>query len=77
MSVSIAVVGIPAAVPTEHSEFANSQAVSGSDMKAPFPTLMSITNDPKPAANFFDHMLAVLRPHCSTVAVTSRVACMR
>ena len=77
ISVSNASVGIPAWVPTAQSESDNSRATVMSVMNAPFPTLMSITNDPRPAASFFDKMLAVINPYCSTVAVTSRVAYMR
>ncbi len=44
---------------------------------APLPAFTSITRNCKPAASFFDRMLAVISGTDSTVAVTSRIAYSR
>ncbi len=74
MSVRIAVVFIPAPLPTSTMLRASSADFSAVGMNAPEPTLTSITSPSSPAASFFDRIDAVIIAIDSTVAVTSRIA---
>ena len=74
MSVSRAVVGVPAPVATSAMLRASSRDASVVGMNAPSPTLTSMTRASRPAASFLERMEAVMRPMDSTVAVTSRMA---
>jgi hypothetical protein len=61
-------------VPTSTIERASATDSSGVGMKAPEPTLTSITSASSPAASFLERMDAVISGIDSTVAVTSRAA---
>ena len=74
MSVSHARVGSPAPVATCTSERASVSAAPRSAANAPLPVFTSITSPCRPAASFFERMLAVINGTDSTVAVTSRIA---
>jgi len=53
--------------------FARASDLSALSMKAPLPTLTSMTSAPRPAAIFFDNIDAVISGIDATVAVTSRI----
>ena len=74
MSVISAVVGMPAPAATPVMLSASARASAAVAMKAPLPTLTSITSASSPAASFFDRIDAVISGMHSTVAVTSRIA---
>ena len=74
MSVSSALSLSPAPWPTATMDLASARDNSGVGMKAPLPTLTSMTNASRPAASFLDRMEAVISGIDSTVAVTSRAA---
>ncbi len=74
MSVSTAVVFMPAPLPTSTMLCASSTDFSKLGMKAPEPTLTSITSPSSPAASFLERIEAVIMATDSTVAVTSRIA---
>ncbi len=74
MSVSKAVIVRPARWPTSSSEAPSARASSSVFMKAPRPTLRSMTSASRPSASFFARIEAVMSGMDSTVAVTSRSA---
>lgn len=73
MSLMHARAGRPAPSATCTSERASTRAIGSSVANAPLPTFTSSTRPFKPAASFFDRMLAVISGIDSTVAVTSRI----
>ncbi len=77
MSVSIAVVASPLPCATSTIARASSSACSRVGMKAPEPTLTSITSASRPAASFFDRIEATISGSDSTVPVASRIAYRR
>ena len=74
MSVIIASVRTPFALPLATIDFARARAPARSFMNAPLPDFTSMTRPPIPSAIFFDRIDAVISGMLSTVAVTSRSA---
>ena len=72
MSVSSTLVGVPAPLPMATMASASSREASGVGMKAPLPTLTSMTRVSSPQASFLPRIEATINGKDSTVAVTSR-----
>ena len=64
---------MPAPLPTATMLSASSTDLSNVGMKAPVPTLTSMTRASRPAESFLDRMEPVIMATDSTVAVMSRM----
>ena len=72
MSVRSTLVFVPAPQPMATIASASSREASSVGMKAPLPTLTSITSVSRPQASFLPRIEATISGIDSTVAVTSR-----